>query len=248
MTQLMGGPPPPPPVETPTQRPNQRRWVWPTITIAALVVGAAGGYLAVGATGSDTGGLQAQVDDLAAERDDLAERLDEALVQAPADQSAGENDSDTGTDEAGSGEDTSTSAEPEGSRDNPFVIGELVATDGWEVALGEPREAWDEMQAYSEFTDPPEDGMEFYIIPVTATYVGEGSDDPGWALDVEFVGEDNRTYSDPCGSIPEPLMNIDDLYNGGRAEGNVCVAVPKGAPGLWALTIGYSEPVFFATE
>jgi hypothetical protein len=60
------------------------------------------------------------------------------------------------------------------------------------------------------------------------------------------VGSDNRTYSDSCGVIPNPLSDIGDLYPGGVAEGNVCVTVPAGADGLWTVETGFvGDPVFF---
>ena len=63
---------------------------------------------------------------------------------------------------------------------------------------------------------------------------------------MKFVGSDNRTYSDSCGVIPSPLREVGELYPGGVAEGNVCVAVPAGADGLWTVSTGVTgEPVFF---
>ena len=52
-------------------------------------------------------------------------------------------------------------------------------------------------------------------------------------------GFDNRTYDESCGVIPTPLSDVGDLCKGGSAKGNVCVAVPAGADGLWTLTTGF---------
>ena len=65
---------------------------------------------------------------------------------------------------------------------------------------------------------------------------------------VSFVGSDNRTYDDSCGVIPDSLNDVGQLYNGGVAKGNACVAAPAGADGLWAVTTGLGDPVFFSAR
>ncbi len=136
----------------------------------------------------------------------------------------------------------------EGTRDNPFPIGTPVSNGEWDVTLGEPREAWGEIQAANQFNDPPPEGMEFYVIPVTATYQGDETGLAWVDLTVEFVGSDARTYTDRCGVIPADLMDVAELYAGGVAEGNVCVTVPSGADGLWTLSTGWGgNTVFFAS-
>ena len=134
----------------------------------------------------------------------------------------------------------------EGSRANPFVIGETVSSEEWDVVLGQPREAWGEIQAENQYNEPPAEGVSFWIVPVTATYTGAESGRAWTDLTVQFVGSDARTYSDNCGVIPGSLTDVDELYTGGVAEGNVCVAVPSGADGLWTLAADWGEPIFFA--
>jgi len=58
---------------------------------------------------------------------------------------------------------------------------------------------------------------------------------PAIDIAVKFVGSDNRAYDDSCGVIPNPLNEVGALYNGGSAQGNVRVAVPAGAEGLWTV-------------
>jgi hypothetical protein len=136
-----------------------------------------------------------------------------------------------------------------GSRQNPLPIGQSVSNEDWDVTLGAPREAWTEVRSENEFNDPPASGMEFWIVPVTATYKGEDTGNTGFDIQVKFVGSDNRTYDDYCGVIPNPLADIGELYKGGEAAGNVCVAVPAGADGLWSVTTGFiTDPVFFESK
>ena len=136
-----------------------------------------------------------------------------------------------------------------GSRQNPFPIGQMVSNEDWDVTLGAPREAWTEVHSENEFNDPPGSGMEFWIVPVTATYKGDDTGNTAFDIRVNFVGSDNRTYDDYCGVIPNPLADIGELYKGGEAAGNVCVAVPAGADGLWSVTTGFiADPVFFESN
>ena len=66
-----------------------------------------------------------------------------------------------------------------GSRQNPFPIGQTVSNEDWDVTLGAPREAWTEVRSENEFNDPPGSGMEFWIVPVTATYKGDDTGNTG---------------------------------------------------------------------
>lgn len=133
-----------------------------------------------------------------------------------------------------------------GTRENPLPIGETVSNDDWQVTLGVPREAGADVAEENPFNDPPKEGMEYWIVPVTATYTGDDTATPWVEISVKFVGVDNRTYDDNCGVIPDPLDDVGELYKDGVAEGNTCVTVPAGADGLWTVTAGMlGEPAFF---
>ncbi len=135
-----------------------------------------------------------------------------------------------------------------GSRENPFAIDNPVGNDDWDIQLGEPYEAWEEVQAENMFNDPPADGMEFWMLPVTVTYIGTETADPAWDLEFGFVGDDGRTYDDDCGVIPDEMYDVGEMYPDAEASANVCLAVPEGAPGLWTVAASFTEPVFFTTE
>jgi hypothetical protein len=132
-----------------------------------------------------------------------------------------------------------------GSRENPFPIGQPVHNEEWQVTLGAPHEAWTAIAAENQFNEPPDAGMEYRIVPVTATYTGDNTGNAGFDIAVKFVGSDNRTYDDSCGVIPNPLSDVGALYKGGSAQGNACVAVPAGAEGLWTVSTSFGDPVFF---
>jgi hypothetical protein len=143
----------------------------------------------------------------------------------------------------------SDSSDKRGTRDNPLPIGETVSSPDWTVDLGDPYLANAEVAAENQFNDPPPAGMEYWIVPVVATYTGDKTGNPLFEVSVKFVGADNRTYSDNCGVIPSSLQDIGELYAGGEASGNACVVVPAGADGLWTVTTGFAgSPVFFTAR
>lgn len=148
-----------------------------------------------------------------------------------------------------SGGDARNQPAAQGDRENPLPIGQTVSNEDWQVTLGAPREGWAEVAAANQFNDPPKAGMEYWIVPITATYTGNKTGNPGFGITVKFVGSDNRTYEDRCGVILDPLSDVGDLYKGGVARGNTCVAVPAGANGLWTVATGFvGKPVFFVAN
>ncbi len=157
--------------------------------------------------------------------------------------------SDMSATPATSGSGAANNHEDAGSRTNPLPLGETVSNRDWKVTLGVPREAGAEVAAENPFNDPPEPGMEYWMVPVTATYTGSDTGHAGFGITVAFVGADNRTYSDRCGVIPDDISDVGALYKGGEAKGNVCVAIPAGADGLWSVSTGFvGQPVFFAAR
>lgn len=181
--------------------------------------------------------------------DDVSDALDDTPAVSGEDAQA-EPDADA-ADQAATDEDGADPepAAEEGTRDNPFTFAESVGNDDWTIDLGKPHEAWADIRAENEFNESPADGMEYWIVPVEATYTGSETGTPWLDITVEFVGDDNVTYSDSCGVIPDDLMDTDELYEGGSAKGNTCVAVPAGAHGAWTLTTGwFADPVFFRAK
>lgn len=162
------------------------------------------------------------------------------------------------------GEETSSSAAPEesapegpeasedptpelGSRENPFPIDRPVGNDFWDIVLEEPHQAWQQVQQENMFNDPPADGMEYWILPVSVTYIGTETGDPFWDLEFGFVSDEGRSYDDDCGVIPDDLHDVGEMYSDAEASANICLTVPEGAPGLWTVGARFSEPVFFTT-
>lgn len=146
-------------------------------------------------------------------------------------------------------EDTAGTAE--GTRDNPVPFGESVSSEEWTIKVDEPHEATDEVLAENELNDEPEDGMEFWILPVEATYTGDDKGHAWLDLTFKFVsdeGQSYNTYEPGCGPIPDDLDDVDEIYEGATAKGNVCVQTPEGAEGTWTVETFLGDSVFFSTN
>ncbi len=137
--------------------------------------------------------------------------------------------------------------EGSGTRQDPWLFdGYTVGGDEWEVLLEEPYEATAEILAHDDVNVPPPDGTEYWIVPVTAIYYGPSSQVSAWgAVDVGFVGDDGVHVDGQCGAVPHALVGTGLIGTDDTVTGNVCVAVPAGAPGLWTLSLeGYQRWYF----
>lgn len=193
--------------------------------------------------------ISSAVDDAFSDDDLTAEDSAPTEVEEPPESS--QDDEGTATDESDGELQSEESSGAEGTRDDPFQVGDAVSSADWTVSLGAPYEANDVVAAENELNDPPEDGKEFWIIPVDATYTGADSGMPLFDIDINFVGDDGNTYntfSPGCGVIPDALVDADELSPDATAVGNVCVPLPDGAPGLWSVAVDYGEPVFFSAD
>jgi len=148
------------------------------------------------------------------------------------------------------------SAEPVGTRANPVPLGQSAELDSWEVTLlSFELDATESLLAAEEFNDPPPEGMQYSLLRVQATFVGEGEGSPAMDLGFEVVGDDQRRYDESdcaveLSMLPEALYSEPDVFTGGVVEGNVCVLTPArlGTPQInVSETMAFdSEPVWFA--
>lgn len=75
---------------------------------------------------------------------------------------------------------------------------------------------------------PPRRGQQYFLINVTMTYRGPGSDSAFSAYDLTAVGPTGLTYTrvnDDCGTPPHALDDFKKLASGRRITGNVCFSV-----------------------
>lgn len=123
--------------------------------------------------------------------------------------------------------------EPEtGSAEEPLPAGTELALENWTVVLGETvTDATEQVLEENELNDPPVEGRQFVMAPVTATYVGEESGDAFFELNFLFLGSGGNTFGtagdDFCGVIPDDLAEQGEVFPEAEVNGNVCVSVPS---------------------
>lgn len=144
------------------------------------------------------------------------------------------------------------------SRDNPLPLGSTVTLDvfgeqAWEVTVGPATlDATEEVIAENMFNDPPEDGLQYALLNITATYVGTESGVPWVDLTYSFVSSAGTTHEtfDSFAVAPDPLSDINELYPGGSGSGNILIAIPSddASGGTWKVGTLLGEEYFFAAQ
>lgn len=175
--------------------------------------------------------------------------VDSSEVDEPAtqDESAPE---DSGTADAQSSE--------QGTRDNPLPLGSTVTLDGlgeseWEVTVGPSTlDATEVVIAENTFNDPPEDGFQYALLSLTATYIGSESGTPSFDLMYSYVSSAGTTHEtfDNFAVAPDPLSDINELYPGASGTGNILIAIPTddASGGVWKVGALLGSEYFFAAE
>jgi len=136
-----------------------------------------------------------------------------------------------------------------GTRAHPLPAGTPIDDGDWTVTLGAPYDGWSEIRAEDPYSEPPEEGTEYWLVPVTATYTGSDSAEPWLDLQFGFVSEENRSYEDWCPVIvPDDLMEVDALYTDATVEANVCLQIPAEASGLWTVGSYWGEKTFVSGQ
>ncbi len=120
------------------------------------------------------------------------------------------------------------SADP-GTREYPLPIGTAANVGGdWFTSVFEVvPDATDAVLTENQFNDPPEDGYQFFVVRISATYEGMGSSRLPTGNTFSTVGESAvayKTFDPGCGVIPDPVPST-EVFTGGRIEGNVCWSV-----------------------
>jgi hypothetical protein len=121
-----------------------------------------------------------------------------------------------------------------GDRGNPYPLRATAVipdSDGWKVRVNKSMpNATAAVRAENQFNDPPAAGRQFFIVNVTVTYTGKGSEAPFAGLTFYALGRSNVAYdqsSDGCGVVPNELDSFKKVFKGGKLTGNVCFSVRK---------------------
>lgn len=217
-----------------------QRAKWSAITaLVVSVVGTVVGMLVfffviVDAVDESFGGSESVVGDA----DAAAEDAEASTTEHENAASYGENDSEMN--EAG-------------SRENPAALGTTVYGGDWEVTVVEfDSKADEKVLAANMFNESASAGNKYVVAEVDVTYVGEGSDDPSWAVDVEYVSEAGNVIAgyDNDAVAPEPAMyDIGEMYTGASGTGNIVFEVPEDDNGLLRVSPGMiADHVFVSID
>ncbi|MFN8051563.1 MAG: hypothetical protein U0Q22_09020 [Acidimicrobiales bacterium] len=112
------------------------------------------------------------------------------------------------------------------ARDRPVALGTAVDLgNGWRLKVN----SFDESPSLDD-QEPPT-GRQFVSVNLSATYVDGDKDatSPFFGMDISLVGPTGvaSTTSDGNCFAPDPSFdNLGDVYKGGTATGNMCIAVP----------------------
>jgi hypothetical protein len=189
--------------------------------------------------------------------DSFIEGVNDAIEESSPTAEVLTDDSDS---DMGMGESESDSGAAEGgTRDNPLPLGTTITIGApgapdWEVTVGPSTlDATEIVLAENQFNDPPEAGLQYAMLNLDATYVGETSGTPWVDISVSYVGADGVTYEsyDTFAVAPDPFTDINELFPGGSGSGNVVVAIPSdsAAQGTWRIGASWlGTDLFFAAE
>jgi len=131
-----------------------------------------------------------------------------------------------------------------GTRDNPYPLGASVALgDGWKMkVVSSTPDATAAVLAENQFNDPPKSGEQFFIVRVTATYEGSGSDTFDGSFRLRAVGASAvgySTFENSCGVIPDEISSA-EVFSGGSITGNECWAIKSSDASSLVL---YDDPI-----
>jgi hypothetical protein len=157
---------------------------------------------------------------------------DSSSESAPSSESSSEA---TTADETAAEETTDTDAAA-GTRDNPAPAGDPIEVTTWDgkpeytVTLGEiTLDGNEQVAAAGEYNDVPEAGMQYIIIPVTYTYIGDESGTPWIDVSIEFVSAAGTTHTphEVVALLPNATTDVSELYPDGTGSGDMAIMVPS---------------------
>lgn len=165
---------------------------------------------------------------------DGGEPTDERTTSEQATTEGGEEptEEDATTEEATSEEATEAAADGKGTKDAPYAIGEKFTLDDGsggtlEVVIGEVDwDATDAVMEASSANEQPSEGETYILVPVSMTYHGDGTSEPGFSLMFDYVTEGGNSYSDAGSVTPNSWLDVGTLHDGGTGEWEIGILIP----------------------
>jgi hypothetical protein len=106
-----------------------------------------------------------------------------------------------------------------------------MLADGWRITVTRViPDATAIVLAENPYNDPPGPGNQFFMVKVTATYAGAGSDSLRGSYRFRLLGASAvvlSTFKNSCGVTPNGLTYTEvEVISGGTISGNLCWQVP----------------------
>lgn len=189
----------------------------------------------------------------------FVEGVDEAFEESGVTDSSQAEEPSTEDDSAPAEADSpEPESEDQGTRENPLPLGSTVTLEAlgeseWEVTVGPATlDATEAVIAENTFNDPPEEGLQYALLSLTATYIGAESGTPSFDLTYSYVSSSGTTHEtfDTFAVAPDPLSDVNELYPGASGTGNILIAIPSDDPsgGVWKVGTLLGSEYFFAAE
>ncbi|MGP9536450.1 hypothetical protein ACT3SP_00460 [Brachybacterium sp. AOP43-C2-M15] len=146
-----------------------------------------------------------------------------------------EGGTDEGTDEGSTeeGGDGAAAGGGDGSEDNPYALGEEFTIEDGEggsldVTVGEiDWDATDKVMEANAYNDEPGDGETYVLVPVSITYRGDDTFEPGFTLFVEYHPSGGGAYADEGSVTPNSWLETDTLQDGDSTSWEFGIIVPE---------------------
>jgi hypothetical protein len=133
---------------------------------------------------------------------------------------------DLNSDAAEGEESNAADAASGGQPDAPLPAGTEVAAGNWIVSISNVvPDATDAVLEENVYNEGPEEGFQYFMYQVDATYVGDDSSQL-W-LDLSFgVYLQETVHRDSCGLVADDVFSAPEVSKDGSVMANVCLAVP----------------------
>ncbi len=131
------------------------------------------------------------------------------------------------------------------SREKPIPFGSAGVSGDYQISVIDVTpDGNDVIAEENQFNDPPAEGNQFFLVKVSATYIGSDTGNPAVDLNFQAVGDKSvgyTTFDNSCGVTPDEQYSVTELFKGGSAEFNVCWQIDSADASSLVM---YVEPLF----
>lgn len=112
------------------------------------------------------------------------------------------------------------------SRSSPLGVGRIGMVGDYEISVISVTPDANEVVANQAlYQEPLVPGSQYFLVTMSATYIGVASGNPAFDLDYKAVSASSSsytTYNNTCGLLPNDQSSVTDQFTGGSVEFSVC--------------------------